>query len=201
VTPAHPEYPAAHGVASGSVAEILRRFFGTKKITISFTPVVPGYTGGQITHDSTDDMIKQVIEGRILGGMHYRTSVRHGAIMGRKVAHWLTHHYFQPIGTGHGSGAELGEVKFIRGDSNADGAVDLSDGIHTLGYLFSGTGGPPACLKAFDANDDGQVDISDALYTLRFLVLHEVQPPAPFRRCDLETTESELPCASHPPCG
>jgi len=104
VTPPHPEYPAAHGVASGSVAEILRSFFGTKKITISFTPVAPGYTAGLTTLESTDDMIKQVVKGRIYGGMHYRTSGVHGTLMGRKVAKWLTKHYFQPLDRKGGKG-------------------------------------------------------------------------------------------------
>jgi hypothetical protein len=42
-------------------------------------------------------MIEDVINGRVFGGMHYRTSGRHGAIIGRKVAHWLAKHYFQPV--------------------------------------------------------------------------------------------------------
>ncbi|MCA8962980.1 MAG: hypothetical protein KDC38_20800, partial [Planctomycetes bacterium] len=29
-------------------------------------------------------------------------------------------------------------------DSNDDGAVDVADAIHLLGYLFSGTAAPPA---------------------------------------------------------
>jgi hypothetical protein len=109
LTPPHPEYPAAHGTSSGSIAEILRSFFGTKKLTISFTPVAPGYTAGEITHHSTDDMIHQVIEGRIYGGMHYRTSVVHGTVMGRKVAKWVAKHYFQPVDRKHGKGHDQDE--------------------------------------------------------------------------------------------
>jgi hypothetical protein len=174
VTPPHPEYPAAHGVQSGTVAEVLRTFFGTKRITIAFTPVLPGYTAGEITHSSTDEMIKEVIEGRILGGMHYRTSGRHGTIIGRKVAHWIAEHYFQPVGrheeNEEGNGGGLGRTMVVEGDSNADTVVDLSDAVQTLDYLFGQTGAP-ACLRASDANDDGAVDISDPVYTLNFLFL------------------------------
>ncbi len=180
VTPPHPEYPAAHGVQSGTVAEILRTFFGTKQITIAFTPVAPGYTAGQLTHDSTDDMIEQVIEGRIFGGMHYRTSGRHGAIIGRKVANWLAKHYFQPVERGNGGAFELEKARFIHGDANTDGAVNLSDAVYTLSYLFVGKEGTPACLRASDANDDGVVDISDAAYTLRFLFLGGPAPRPTF---------------------
>lgn len=186
-TPPHPEYPAAHGVSTGAAAEILRTFFGTKKITIAFTPVAPGYTAGEIVNYSTDDMIRQVIDGRVYGGMHYRTSGRHGAIMGRKVAHWIATRYFQPVephaSSEAGKGGELGKALVIEGDANADGVVDLSDALYTLGYLFTAQIGAPACLRASDTNDDGAVDISDAVYMLSFLFLGGPVPrptlPAP----------------------
>ena len=107
--------------------------------------------------------------------MHYRTSGRHGAIIGRKVANWLAKHSFQPVdrhadGPG-GMGGGLGMTRVVEGDANADGVVDLSDAAHTLGYLFSAQEGTPACLRASDANDDGAIDISDAVYMLSFLFL------------------------------
>ena len=128
-------------------------------------------------------MIEEVIKGRIFGGMHYRTSGRHGAIIGRKVAHWLAKHYFQPVDrhadgkAGKGGGSRMTRV--IEGDANADGVVDLSDAVHTLGYLFSAQEGTPACLRASDANDDGAIDISDAIYTLSFLFLGGPAPGLP----------------------
>jgi hypothetical protein len=33
-TPNHPEFPAAHGCVTGSVARTLERFFGTDKVTL-----------------------------------------------------------------------------------------------------------------------------------------------------------------------
>ncbi len=194
VTPAHPEYPAAHGVASGSIAEILRSFFRTKKITISFTPAAPGYTGGPITLDSTDDMVKQVIDGRIFGGMHYRISGRHGTIMGRKVSKWLVKHYFRPLEDSEGEGAGYGEPEFLRGDSNANWEVDLSDVIYTLEYLFLATGGKPDCSSALDANDDREIDISDALYTLGFLFIGGPAPLDPFPETGADPTADGLGC-------
>ncbi len=62
----------------------------------------------------------------------------------------------------------LPSIPFIRGDSNNDGKVDISDAINTLNYLYSGTG-KADCQDAGDANDDGRVDISDAVYTLNYL--------------------------------
>jgi hypothetical protein len=96
VTPPHPEYPAAHGVNSGAVAETLRSFFHTKKITIQFTSTVPN-SGPPRILKRTDEITDQVIQARIYGGMHYRTSAEDGVKMGKQVARWIARNYFRPL--------------------------------------------------------------------------------------------------------
>lgn len=71
-----------------------------------------------------------------------------------------------------------GGIQFRRGDSNTDGAVDISDSVNTLGYLFTG-GGRVDCADAADANDSGDLDISDPIFTLGWLFLGTTDPPAP----------------------
>jgi hypothetical protein len=93
-TPNHPEYPAAHGAVSTAYAETLRHFFGTKKVTITLSSTATGTTH---TFHSTDEIIKEIIDARIYGGMHYRTSGVHGSVIGRRVARWVATHYFQPV--------------------------------------------------------------------------------------------------------
>jgi hypothetical protein len=106
-TPNHQEYPSAHGCFTGAVMNAAENFFGTKKITLNLTACsVPGHpcssttTGaGGVTHtfSRTQEALKEVIEGRIYGGMHYRTSVVHGEVLSNKVAHWVAKHYFEPV--------------------------------------------------------------------------------------------------------
>ncbi|MBI4602160.1 MAG: hypothetical protein HY721_09390 [Planctomycetes bacterium] len=67
---------------------------------------------------------------------------------------------------------------FLRGDSNGDLDVDLSDAQATLTYLFV-TGEPPHCLDAADANDDGTVDVTDPIFTLLYLFLGGRPLPPP----------------------
>jgi len=93
-TPGHPEYPAAHGCLTAAFAEALRAFYGTKKVNITLSSTVTNTTRN---FDNTDDLIKEIIDARIFGGMHYRTSGVHGTIIGKKVTKWMTRHYFQPI--------------------------------------------------------------------------------------------------------
>jgi hypothetical protein len=72
------------------------------------------------------------------------------------------------------------------GDVNADGDIDLSDGIYLLSWLYLGgpEPAPIACEAAYsnvrggDANVDGGVDLSDALRVLNFLFAGD-RAPAP----------------------
>ncbi len=76
----------------------------------------------------------------------------------------------------------IGVGPFIRGDSNVDGDLNISDPIFTLDFLF--TGGPdPRCRVATDANADGDVNISDPIFALDFLFTGGPPPPAQFPDC------------------
>ena len=84
---------------------------------------------------------------------------------------------------------------FVRGDTNGDAAVDITDAQATLGYFFLG-GAPPACYDAADANDDGDLDITDPVFTLGYLFLGGSALPAPFPGAGKDSTEDPLRCLS-----
>jgi len=67
---------------------------------------------------------------------------------------------------------------FLRGNSNGDAKVDISDMVHILNFLFLG-GQAPACGDAADVNDDGVINISDPSFGLNFLFLGGFPPPPP----------------------
>jgi hypothetical protein len=67
---------------------------------------------------------------------------------------------------------------FVRGDSNDDGRVDISDAIHVLGFLFLGSRAPP-CLDAADTDDSGILDLTDGVAINLFLFLGAAAPPPP----------------------
>jgi hypothetical protein len=68
--------------------------------------------------------------------------------------------------------------EFLRGDSNGDGIIDISDGVFILGSLFLGEP-KSTCSDAADVNDDGVVDISDPKFLFEFLFSGGNAPPAP----------------------
>ncbi|MBI4602363.1 MAG: SUMF1/EgtB/PvdO family nonheme iron enzyme [Planctomycetes bacterium] len=112
----------------------------------------------------------------------------------RAAARWVVLGVLLAISTG-----AFGQADFRRADSNADGAVDISDAINTLAYLFTG-GGQVECLDAVDANDDGDVDVSDPIYTLLFLFADGLAPPEPFTACGLDSSPDGFGCESFTLC-
>lgn len=60
------------------------------------------------------------------------------------------------------------EPSYTCGDANGDDAIDISDAVFLISYIFSG-GSAPDPLEAGDANCDAAVDISDAVYLISFI--------------------------------
>ena len=88
------------------------------------------------------------------------------------------------------------DADFIRGDTDGDGVVHLTDAVLTLGWLFRGAR-DPGCLDAADTDDSGRVDITDAIATLEHLFLGGPAPAAPFPDCGADGATDELAgCAS-----
>ena len=96
--------------------------------------------------------------------------------------------------------------RFVRGDANSDGAINLTDGGVPLLYLFSG-GAEPACMDSADANDTGNIEITDAIILFSWLFTGGVapQPPSPTSPgspgsdCGDDSTDAALGCARRSP--
>ncbi len=88
--------------------------------------------------------------------------------------------------------AVTGDEIFIRGDSNSDGRVDLSDPINVLDFLFSGAESPK-CFDAADGNDDGRIDLADSIFLLGFFFAGGPRIPSPYPDRGFDPTEDALP--------
>lgn len=92
-TPAHPEYPSAHGCVTGAVSAILEGYFGTPNLHFSVDSLVT-----HTTHNftSTLDLMHEVEVARIYSGFHYHHSVIQGRVLGIKVGHQVVQRFFAP---------------------------------------------------------------------------------------------------------
>jgi hypothetical protein len=70
----HPEYPSGHSCFTGSVTESLRQYFGTKKVKLVITSLAPG-AGPSRTYDNLDELVEDVQNARVWGGLHFRSTV------------------------------------------------------------------------------------------------------------------------------
>ena len=92
--------------------------------------------------------------------------------------------------------------EFTRGDADANGDVNITDGIFVLNFLFLG-GPSPTCMDGSDSDDDGAVSITDGIYILNFLFLGGPNPAPPYPGCgadpqgDGDGVTCEVP---HPGC-
>jgi hypothetical protein len=82
--------------------------------------------------------------------------------------------------------------RFIRGDSNQNGAVSLSDAVYVLHYIFSGK--EAGCEDALDVDDDGRVSIADSIGLLHFLFRGGEAPRGPYPECGVDETGDAIGC-------
>ena len=92
VTPGHPEYPANHGCVTEAVMDAMTEFFETDEIPFSVTSTV---TGTMHSFDSFDEVVSEVDNARIYGGMHFHHSVKEGNRLGRMVTEFILKHHFR----------------------------------------------------------------------------------------------------------
>jgi PAP2 superfamily len=98
VTPGFPDHPSGHGCISGGYVHALQDFFGTDRIafTAESSKCSPAPCPSR-SFDRLSEALKEIIDARVWSGIHFRNADVQGAVLGKKVAHWLDKHYFQPV--------------------------------------------------------------------------------------------------------
>ena len=98
------------------------------------------------------------------------------------------------------------DPRFVRGDANLSGGIDVSDGIGILSFLFLGAL-EPACQDAADTDDSGDVSLTDAVRIFAWLFTGGPAPAPPTPRnaeygprdCGTDPTADRLECAQTSP--
>ena len=91
-------------------------------------------------------------------------------------------------------------VPFRRGDVTADGAVNLSDAVFALNYLFLAASAP-SCEDTADSDDNGTVNLSDVVFLLNAIFLGGAPLSPPSLDCAPDPTHDDpLDCLTFDAC-
>jgi hypothetical protein len=93
ITGNHPEYPSGHACATAAVAESLRNYFGTKKVELTVSTTAVG-GGPPRTFETLDELVEDVENARVWGGLHFRTTMTEGAKHFPRIAREIGKHHF-----------------------------------------------------------------------------------------------------------
>jgi hypothetical protein len=91
VTPNFPEYPSGHTCATAAVAHTIEDLF-QYEVLIPARHIV---TGEERFYRRANDVVDEVVEARMLLGLHFRSADEDGADMGRKIARQIRRHWFK----------------------------------------------------------------------------------------------------------
>jgi hypothetical protein len=98
-SPAHPEYPSAHGCLTSAFTDALAAAVGSNHLDVT----VPGATNGGTTLTTTrhfntvQDIQNQLPDARVWLGFHFRNSVAQGLELGNDVAGWDLDRFFKRV--------------------------------------------------------------------------------------------------------
>jgi hypothetical protein len=94
--PPHAEYPSGHGCNNASQAEVYAAVLGTRRIEVDITSATPGLMQPTRHFAHVKDLVQEIQNVRIWGGLHYRSAAEAGVEVGRKVADYALKRYFLP---------------------------------------------------------------------------------------------------------
>lgn len=98
-TPPFPDYVAGHTACAGAAETVLVHIFGpTPGVSLELTSAA---APGVVLHASNvQEVARGVVDARVWGGVHWRTSSEEGLRLGRMVGRFGVERFLRPVGTG-----------------------------------------------------------------------------------------------------
>lgn len=96
-TPPYPEYSSGANCLVGAYTTILRLYFGTDRLRFSVRTTAPGVIENPRSYERFSDVAEEVVEARILQGIHFRTAEEAGRLQGTRIASWTFGNYLRPL--------------------------------------------------------------------------------------------------------
>ena len=98
VTGNHPEYPSGHACMTAAITKSLQQYFGTKQVELTLTSTT---TGTSRTYARLGEVVEDVENARVWGGLHYRTTMTETAKHFPRIAKDVGKEHFLAHGNDH----------------------------------------------------------------------------------------------------
>jgi hypothetical protein len=95
VTPPFPDYIAGHTTYAGAAQKILEHVLGVRP-RIVFTLTSATAPGVVETYSTFRAIADGVVDARVWGGIHWRTSSVRGRLVGEEIGRYATHNFLKP---------------------------------------------------------------------------------------------------------
>lgn len=95
--PAYPEYSSGANCLVAAITTVLESFFDTNEKSFQIRSTAPGVVTTPRTYARFSDAAREVVEVRILQGIHFRFAEDAGRVQGERVGRWTYRNYLQPV--------------------------------------------------------------------------------------------------------
>jgi hypothetical protein len=97
VTPPYPDYTSGANNVTGAITRVLKFFFKTDHFTFQVVSNNPLAIPNTRTYHRFSDAARDVVDVRVLQGIHFRFADTAGRKQGRQVAKWGFQHFLRPV--------------------------------------------------------------------------------------------------------
>lgn len=100
-TPNYPDYTSGANNVSGAMTAILERFFATDEVPFTVTSNAPHVVQKTRSYARFSDAASEVVDARVLLGIHFRFADEEARRQGARVAHWVFTKFLRPARGAH----------------------------------------------------------------------------------------------------
>lgn len=97
VTPPYPDHSSGANNITGAFTETLRLFFGTDEFAFTVSSTAGGLITNPRTYQRFSQAAQEVVDVRVLQGIHFRFADEDGRRQGARVAHWVFQKFLRPL--------------------------------------------------------------------------------------------------------
>jgi PAP2 superfamily len=96
-TPPYPDHTSGANCLGASIATVLQRYFGTDKFEYQVYTTSPLATVNPRSYTRFSQALDELVEARILQGIHFRSADVDGRQQGTRIGHWAYSKFLRPL--------------------------------------------------------------------------------------------------------